>query len=375
MAGPLDGVLVVALEQAVAAPFCTSRLADAGARVIKVERPEGDFARDYDHVAHGESAYFVWLNRGKQSLVLDIKAGADAALLHRILGRADVFVQNLAPGAAARAGFGAEALRGPNPRLITCDISGYGEDGPYREMKAYDFLIQCESGLASVTGAPDAPGRVGVSVADIASGMYAHAAILEALYARERSGRGQALAMSMFDALADWMTVPLLHQDYGGRAPQRVGLSHPSIAPYGAFPTGDGKQVVLGVQNEREWAALCREVLGDESLVGDRRFASNDLRVANRPALDAIIAGVFRGLTKAGVVGRLRTAKIAFASLNSVKDFSRHPQLRRMEAPTPSGPVALPAPPARRRDEPFPAPGAVPALGQHSQAIRAEFAA
>ena len=372
--GALDGILVVSLEQAVAAPFCTCRLADAGARVIKIERAEGDFAREYDHVVHGESAYFVWLNRGKQSLVLDFKSPEDAALLSRIISQADVLVQNLAPGAAARAGFGSEAMRAANPRLITCDISGYGESGPYAQMKAYDLLIQCESGLASVTGSPDAPGRVGVSVADIASGMYAHAAILEALFERERTGRGKGVAVSMFDALADWMTVPLLHHDYARRAPSRVGLSHPSIAPYGAFPTQDGKQVVLGVQNEREWKALCAEVLGDARLAEDARFVSNSLRVQNRIPLDAIISNIFRGLPKAAVVGRLRSAKIAFASLNGVKDLSNHPQLRRMEITSPTGPVALPAPPPLWRETEAPSLGPSPALGEHTQAIREEFA-
>ena len=373
MTGPLEGLLVVSLEQAVAAPLCTCRLADAGARVIKVERAEGDFAREYDHVAHGESAYFVWLNRGKQSLVLDFKSPEDAGLLKRIIAKADVLVQNLAPGAAERAGFGHQAMRAANPRLITCDISGYGETGPYAQMKAYDLLIQCESGLASVTGTPDAPGRVGVSAADIASGMNAHAAILEALIERGRTGAGKAVAVSMFDALADWMAVPLLHHDYGRRAPSRVGLSHPSIAPYGAFSSQDGKQVVLGVQNEREWKALCAEVLGDPRLAEDPRFTSNSLRVQNRIPLDAIISNIFRGLTKAAIVGRLRSAGIAFASLNGVKELSGHPQLRRTEILSPSGPVALPSPPQRWRDTGEPALGPSPALGEHSQAIREEF--
>ncbi len=372
MPGALDGILVVSLEQAVAAPFCTCRLADAGARVIKVERAEGDFARGYDRVVHGESSYFVWLNRGKESVVLDLKDAVDAALLERMIARADVFVQNLAPGAAARAGLGSQDLRVRHPRLIACDISGYGEDGPYREMKAYDLLIQCETGLASVTGTPDAPGRVGVSIADIASGMTAHAAILEALYGRERTGEGRAVAVSMFDAVADWMTVPLLHHDYGGRAPARVGLSHPSIAPYGAFPTSVGEQVVFGVQNEREWAALCRDVLGDEAMAADQRFTSNSLRVANRGPLDAIIAGVFRTLTRSAVIARLRTANIAFGSVNSVKDFSAHPQLRRVEVQTPTGPARMPAAPARVSGEAV-APGPSPALGQHTEALRAEF--
>ncbi len=234
MHGSLEGTLVVALEQAVAGPMCTVRLADAGARVVKVERATGDFARDYDHVVHGESAYFVWLNRGKESIALDFTTPDDSALLHRMIARADVFVQNLAPGAAERAGFASRELRHRHPRLITCDISGYGDTGPYRDMKAYDLLVQCESGLASITGAPEAPGRVGVSVADIACGMNAHAGIVEALYERTRTGTGKAIAVSLFDGLADWMTVPLLHLEYGGRAPVRAGINHPTIAPYGA---------------------------------------------------------------------------------------------------------------------------------------------
>src|SRR5438477_6366978 len=241
MSQALAGMLVVALEQAVAAPLCTSRLADAGARVIKIERPEGDFARSYDRVAHGESAYFLWLNRGKESLTLDIKNPADKALLLRILGKADVFVQNLAPGAAARAGFDAAELRARHPRLVTCAISGYGESGPYRDMKAYDMLIQAETGLADITGPPEAPGRVGVSVSDIAAGLNAYAAILEALLRRERSGEGAAIHVSLFDATAEWMAVPLIHHDYAGQAPPRVGIRHPSIAPYGVFAAGDGK--------------------------------------------------------------------------------------------------------------------------------------
>ncbi len=292
----LKGILVVAVEQAVAAPYCTSRLADAGARVIKIERPEGDFARQYDHVAHGESAYFVWLNRGKESIALDLKS--DAAILHRMIAQADVFVQNLAPGAAERAGFGSAMLRERHKRLITCDISGYGEDGPYRDMKAYDLLVQSETGLASITGAPESPGRVGVSVADIACGMYAHTAVLQALLERERTGVGSGLAVSLFDAIADWMTVPLLHQDYGGKAPTRVGLNHPSIAPYGKYPLGDGSEVVIAIQNEREWVIFCAEVLGQPSLASDPRFDNNSKRVANRPALDAAIDEVFRKFTR-----------------------------------------------------------------------------
>src|SRR5262245_51328568 len=240
MSRPLEGLLVVALEQAVAAPYCSCRLADAGARVIKIERPEGDFARGYDKAVKGLASYFVWLNRGKESLTLDIKNRDDAALLHRILARADVFIQNLLPGAAGRAGFGSEALRKQHPRLITVDISGYGEDGPYAEMKAYDMLIQAETGLASITGLPAGPGRVGVSVCDVAAGMYAHQAVLEALIKRGRTGRGSGIAVSLFDGLADWMTVPLLHHDYAGKAPTRTGLEHPSISPYRTYESADG---------------------------------------------------------------------------------------------------------------------------------------
>jgi itaconate CoA-transferase len=373
MDGALAGVLVVALEQAVAAPLCTARLATAGARVIKIERAEGDFARGYDAVVAGESAYFVWLNRGKESLVLDIKQPADAALLARLVARADVFVQNLAPGAAARAGFGAEALRARHPRLITCDISGYGEAGPYRDMKAYDLLIQCETGLAAITGAPEAPGRVGVSVADIACGMNAHAAILEALIARGVTGAGRGLAVSLFDAIADWMTVPLLHHEQGGQAPARVGLAHPSIAPYGAFATADGRQVVLAVQNEREWRALATALL-PAGIADDARFATNPLRVAERPVVDGLVAAALAGIDLAAVMALLKAAGIAHGAVNGVADLALHPQLRRAMAFAEHGPVSLPAAPVQVAGE-TPAPGRVPALGAHSAAIRAEYGA
>jgi len=369
----LEGILVVALEQAVAAPYCSARLADAGARVIKIERDTGDFARGYDHVVHGESAYFVWLNRGKESLVLDLKQPDDRQLLERIVERADVFIQNLAPGAAARAGFDSAALRARHPRLITCDISGYGEQGPYREMKAYDLLIQCETGLASITGAPAEAGRVGVSVADIACGMNAYSAVLQALYERTRTGRGSGVAVSLFDSLADWMTVPLLHQDYGGRAPARVGLNHPSIAPYGAYATSDGQLTVLAIQNEREWETFCRIVLQDAALASEARFATNALRCANRSALDERLRSVLGAIDQAQLVERLRAANIAFGRLNSVADLSAHPQLRRVAAATPSGPVELPAWPVQG-DGASERQAAVPALGEHSQALREEFA-
>lgn len=370
--GPLSGLLVVALEQAVAAPYCTSRLADAGARVIKIERSEGDFARGYDRVAHGESAYFVWLNRGKESVTLDIKSDADRAFLARIIARADIFVQNLAPGAAARAGFGSAQLRAAHPKLITCDISGYGEDGPFQNRKAYDFLLQCETGLAAITGAPEAPGRVGVSVCDIAAGMYAHAGLLEALLERAQTGQGAGISVSLFDAMAEWMNVPLIHYDYGGKAPVRVGLNHPSIAPYGAYRGKDGRFVVLSIQNEREWAQFCAQVLGQPETASSASFADNSARVANREALDHRIDAVFMTLSHVDLCARLEKAGIAFASFNEVADLSTHPQLRRIAVDTPSGPVEMAAPALRTqsaRDY-----GTVPAAGQNSQAIREEFA-
>jgi itaconate CoA-transferase len=368
MAKPLQGILVVALEQAVAAPLATSRLADAGARVIKIERPEGDFARHYDRAAQGHSAYFVWLNRGKESLVLDIKAAADRALLERIVARADVFVQNLSPGAAARAGFAPEELRRRFPRLITCSISGYGEDGPYRDMKAYDLLIQGETGLASITGSPEAPGRVGVSVSDISAGLNAYAAILEALYAREKSGEGKALHIAMFDATAEWMAVPLIFEEQLGQAPGRVGVRHPSIAPYGAFTTGDGKGIIVGIQNEREWQRFCTAILGEAGLASDPRFCNNVQRVAHRPALDGLIAERFARGTREEVAALLDEADIAFGRLNSVADLAAHPQLRRITAAMGGAAISLPAPPGGGDPALL-----VPELDEHGPAIRREF--
>jgi crotonobetainyl-CoA:carnitine CoA-transferase CaiB-like acyl-CoA transferase len=373
LSGPaLDGILVVALEQAVAAPYCTSRLADAGARVIKVERPEGDFARYYDRDVHGESTNFVWLNRGKESIALDIKKADDAALLARMIACADVFVQNLAPGAAARAGFGSAALRKRHPRLIACDISGYGEEGPYARMKAYDLLVQAESGLAAITGGPESPARVGVSVCDIACGLNAQAAILEALIARERSGEGRAIAVSLFDAVADWMNVPLLAHDYAGAAPARVGLRHPFIHPYRAYRAKEGPPVLIAIQNEREFAAFCREVLERAELASDPRFRDNPARAANADALDAIIEGAFGNLDRATLIARLEKAGIAYGAVNEVADLSRHPALRRIEVGSPSGPVRLAAPPARD-DGPARRYRPVPALDEHGPALREEF--
>jgi crotonobetainyl-CoA:carnitine CoA-transferase CaiB-like acyl-CoA transferase len=376
----LGGVLVVSVEQAVAAPYCTSRLADAGARVIKIERSAGDFARRYDADVQGQSAYFVWLNRGKESICLDLKSPDDLALLHALVARADVFVQNLAPGAAARAGFASATLRAANPRLITCDISGYGEDGPYAQMKAYDLLVQAESGLAFLTGTPEGAARVGVSVCDIGAGMSAHAAILQALFARERSGRGCGLEVSLFDAMADWMNVPYLQHRYGGRTPQRVGLNHPTIAPYGAYTCADGDAILISIQNEREWVAFCTSILGEPDLASDVRFASNPSRVVNRKALDAIVAARFSRVRIDALADLLRVAGVAFGRINDIAGLARHPQLRVMETETPAGPIEVIAPPTRIKNDGAPendrvAPLRVPSVGEHTAAIRREFAA
>ena len=372
---PLSNILVVTIEHAVAAPFCTSRLADAGARVIKIERAAGgDFARSYDSIAHGESAYFVWLNRGKESACLDIKSEEDKSLLMLMLATADVFVQNLSPDSATRAGFDSELLRSEYPHLITCDISGYGEHGSYREMKAYDLLIQSESGLASITGTEAEPGRVGVSVCDIACGMYAYTAILEALLERLQTNHGKGIKVSLFDSIAEWMTVPLLHFDYGGAAPVRVGLNHPSIAPYGAYMTADNKPIVIAIQSDREWQRFCDQVLQQPELGEDGRFHRNDMRCVNRPELDGVINSVFSSYEHADMLSLLRSAGIAFGSVNDVADLSKHPQLRRISVPTPTGPVNIPAPPQQFPGNGEKQLGAVPALGEHTDRIREEFA-
>jgi itaconate CoA-transferase len=367
---PLSGILVVSLEQAVAAPMCSCRLADAGARVIKIERPEGDFARGYDNLVHGECSYFIWLNRGKESIVLDLAKDADKALLAAMIARADIFVQNLKPGAIGKLGFAVAELRRKHPRLICCSISGFGENGPLARRKAYDMLIQAESGLASITGTTE-PSRVGVSVVDIAAGMNAYEAILEALITRQRTGEGAALSISMFDAMADWMTVPLLQQE-AGAPPRRIGLAHTSISPYGAFRSRDGVDILISIQSDREWRVLAETVLGDTALAADPNFATNVERVKRRPETDGRVARIFAAQDADALELKLAAADIAFARVNSPAELARHPHLRRITVGTPSGPVSYPAPPRNGTGETG-RYGAVPALGQHTEKIRAEF--
>ena len=371
MPRPLEGLLVVSLEQAVAAPMASRKLADAGARVIKLERPEGDFARGYDRVAHGQASYFVWLNRGKQSVVTDLSRDDDKRLLEAMVSKADVFIQNLKPGALTRLGYPPERLAALNPRLIQCSISGYGSTGPYVSRKAYDLLIQAEGGLAAVTGGPEAPSRVGVSVVDIATGMNAYEAILEALILRGRTGTGTEIEVSMFDSVAEWMAVPLLHGEYGS-APKRIGLAHPSVAPYGVFHSASGTPVLISIQNDREWAEFCAHVLGDASLTSDPHFRRNVDRVENRAQTDAIVAKRFAALATDKLIGVLNDADIAFGLVSEVADVLKHPCLRQISIATPHGPVHVPAPPARIKGQ-APLDTAVPAIGSHSDAVRAEF--
>lgn len=370
---PLDGLLVVSLEHAVAAPYCSMRFADAGARVIKVERESGDFARHYDQLVKGESAYFSWLNRGKESLVLDIKTPDDGDLLHSLLGKADVFIQNLRPGAAEKLGFGSEDLIERYPKLISINISGYGDTGPLKDMEAYDLLVQAESGLAAITGLPEGPGRVGVSVCDIATGLYAYSAAMEALFARERTGRGQVIQASLFHSMADWMTVPYLQYRYGGKEAKRIGLNHPTIAPYGAFACADGELLLISIQNEREWRRFCKQILEDESIADDPRFRTMVDRVANRDALDGIISVRFESGTRSALSENLLSADIAFGAVNDVRGLAAHPQLRVLAVTLANGEEAeLIAPPttASGHDVVF---GPVPSVGQHTSDIRREF--
>jgi itaconate CoA-transferase len=374
---PLEGITVVSLEQAVAAPFASRQLADLGARVIKIERPKvGDFARDYDQTVKGMSAYFVWLNRSKESLTLDVKHAAAREILKSLIARADVFIQNLAPGASSRLALSADVLLAAQPRLIVCDISGYGDSGPYAQKKAYDLLVQSEAGVVAVTGTPDAPAKVGISITDIGTGLHAYAAILAALYERERTGKGRRIEVAMFDAMVEWMGHPLYYTHFGGRAPQRAGTDHATIVPYGRFRVGDGSHVMFGIQNEREWAAFCSGVLREPGLANDDRYDNNTKRAATRAEVMALIEAVFAELTAEAVVQRLDASGIANARLNTPEEVWKHAQLqardRWREVGSPVGPLPATLPPASfqgteaRMD-------AIPAIGEHSESILGEL--
>lgn len=369
----LDGLLVVAIEQAVAAPLCTSRLAAAGARVIKIERPEGDFARGYDTVAQGESSYFTWLNQGKESACIDFKTKGHAHLLTRILDKADILVQNLSPGALQRAGISIEAVRQRNSKLIVCNISGYGEVGEISRRPAYDLLVQAESGLISVSGSPGAPGRIGVSLCDIGAGVTAYSGVLEALIQRGITGQGDEFSVSLFDVAADWMAVPFMHAEYGDGPPPPVGLRHPSIAPYGAYACADGKQVLISIQNEREWHRLCRDVLKQPDLAGQCDFATNNDRVANLASLDAQITAVTMTITSLEFQSRLSSANIAFGAVNSSAELIEHPAFRAQTIENSSGEkLILPAAPINWAT-PANNRARAPKVGEHNQKILQEF--
>ena len=381
MTRPLDGITVVSLEHAIAAPFCTRQLADLGARVIKVERPgSGDFARAYDTRVHGLASHFVWTNRSKESLTLDVKHDEAQKILHQLLAQADVLVQNLAPGAAARLGLSYEALCEQYPKLIVCDISGYGDDpqqpGPYRDKKAYDLLIQSEAGFLSVTGTPEAPSKAGCSIADIAAGMYAYSGILSALLQRGKTGRGSRIDVSMLESMTEWMGYPMYYAFEGATPPPRAGAAHATIYPYGPFEAGDGRSVMLGLQNEREWASFCTTVLQQPALASDERFKANALRVANRDELRALILQAFRDLSAEQVIERLEQAQIANANVNGMPDVWEHPQLKARErwtaVDTSAGPVPALLPPASNTDF-SPRMDRVPALGEHSGAILSQL--
>ena len=367
---PLKGVTVVTIEQAVAAPLCSARLRDAGARVIKIERAEGDFGRNYDTAAKGDSSYFVWLNQDKESFVLDFKSAEGEVTLRTLLSEADVFIQNLAPGAIKRAGFGYEALRLLYPSLITCDISGYGDSEALKDMRAYDLLVQAESGLASITGGVNEMGRIGVSICDIGAGMTAHAAILEALYRRKDTGEGASLKVSLFDVAAEWMAVPLIHSDYGNGAPKREGLRHPSIAPYGAYATGDGVETLISIQNEREWSRFCDQVLQKPEIAIDEEFTSNKDRVIHRKRLDAIILKSLSSIKAEEFRSRLYQHKIAFGAVNSVADVSAHQAMRKREVYNSKGaPLMVPDHPVVWADEDWRSVSGAPEIGEHNTQI------
>ncbi|HEV3431074.1 MAG TPA: CaiB/BaiF CoA-transferase family protein [Paraburkholderia sp.] len=374
---PLEGIKVVTFEHAIAAPFCTRQLADLGARVIKVERPGvGDFARGYDERVHGLASHFVWTNRSKESLTLDVKRAEAQEIVHSLLADADVFVQNLAPGATQRLGLDYESLRERYPRLIVCDISGYGSDGPYRDKKAYDLLIQSESGFLSVTGTPDEPAKAGCSIADISAGMYAYSSILAALIERGKTGRGRRIDVSMLESMVEWMSFPLYYAFDGQTPPQRNGAAHATIYPYGPFKAGDGKSVMLGLQNEREWKQFCDTVLRQPDLATDERFSANSRRVAHRAELGKLIEGVFAGLTAQDVIERLEAAKIASAHINDMQAVWSHQQLaargRWTQVGTPAGEIAALLPPGMTQAD-APRMDPVPALGQHTDAILKEL--
>ncbi len=374
---PLDGITVVSLEQAVAAPFATRHLADLGARVIKIERPKvGDFARDYDRTVKGMASHFVWLNRSKESLTLDVKHPKAKDILSRLIARADVFIQNLAPGAAARLGLAAEVLLKQHPRLVVCDISGYGDSGPYASKKAYDLLVQSEAGVLSVTGTPETPSKVGISIADIATGVYAYSGILTALYRRERTGEGGRVEVTMLEALGEWMGYPLYYAHFGGAAPPRTGPDHATIVPYGRYQTGDGKSVMLGLQNEREWAMFCDKVLGQPALANDPRFNTNFKRNENRDEIAIFINKIFSTMTAEQLVAKLDAAGIANARINSPEEVWQHAQLkarkRWRDVGSPVGEIPALLPPATLSGT-DPRMDPIPAIGEHTESILVEL--
>ncbi|NVO27308.1 CoA transferase [Donghicola sp. C2-DW-16] len=368
----LQNLLVVSLEHAVAAPYASCKLADAGARVIKVERPEGDFARNYDHLVHGESAYFVWINRGKESICLNLKTESDRAVLRRMIGEADVFLQNLGPGVIERLGIDIAEIRKRNPKLVFCSISGYGSEGPAKDQKAYDLLIQAETGLSAINGLPEGPARVGVSVCDIAAGMTAFSAILQALLGREKTGLGRDIEVSLFHSMADWMNVPYLQYKYGHLAPTRMGLNHPTIAPYGAFPCSDGKEILISIQNEREWRNFCRVVFRDEALPTVEGWRSNSERIANRAEVDAKVAKVMLEMTRDEAIEKAKEAGIAYGRLSDMDDVISHPQHRYVGVRVGNNEIEVLAPGAVMKGQPWVVP-AIPEIGQDSDRLRGEF--
>jgi crotonobetainyl-CoA:carnitine CoA-transferase CaiB-like acyl-CoA transferase len=372
MSADLSDVTVISVEQAVAAPYASRCLADAGARVIKVERNEGDFARNYDRSVAGQSAYFVWLNRGKESVCLDLKNPADIGVLRAMIARADIFLQNLRPNLLEQLGLRTDLLRAAHPSLITCQITGFGATGPRAGLKAYDLIVQAESGLCTITGDQASPARVGVSVCDIAAGMTAHAAILQALFARSNTGRGRAISVSLFDSIAEWMNVPFLQYLHGGAAPGRSGVSHPTIAPYGAFECHDGTSLILSVQNEREWERFCAGFLSRTEFIRDSRFVDNTARVLNRKDLDAVVAERCRALTAADAAQLLENNDIAYGRLNTLESAVQHPHLRWITVQTPRADIRIAAPAAMTSETPEPL-RPVPALGQHTEVVKAEF--